>query len=140
MLLLNEVIVSNETVDETLTLPFDVRQKSRLKTRLDSGDEVSLLLPRGSVLRHGNILRSESGLLVKVIAAKENVSVVYSKENIALMKACYHLGNRHVPLQISEDFLCYQKDHVLDAMIQGLGLEVSHEQSTFEPESGAYAH
>jgi len=140
MLLLNELIDSNETVNETLTLSFDARQKSRLKTKLDGGDEVSLLLPRGSVLRHGNILRSESGLMVKVIAAKENVSVVYSKEGLALMKACYHLGNRHVPLQISEEFVCYQKDHVLDAMIQGLGLEVSHVQSAFEPESGAYAH
>ena len=91
-------------------------------------------------MRHGNILRAESGLLVKVIAAKENVSIVYSDDKVLLMRACYHLGNRHVPLQVSDDFLRYQKDHVLDEMVVGLGLEVSHEQSSFEPESGAYAH
>jgi len=140
MLLFYEIVETTVDVDKTLTLPFDVRQKSRIKTKLDNGEEVSLLLPRGSVLRHGNILRAESGLLVKIIAAQESVSAVYSDDNILLMKACYHLGNRHVPVQVSNDFLRYQKDHVLDEMLIGLGLKILHEQSSFEPESGAYAH
>lgn len=140
MQLLNEIVDSSDIVNETITLPYDVRQKSRVKAKLDSGEEVSLLLPRGSVLRDGNILRADSGLLVKVIAAQESVSVAYASDQISLMKACYHLGNRHVPLQIDEDSLRYQNDHVLDAMVQGLGLDVKHELSAFEPESGAYAH
>ena len=140
MILFSEIIETTELVDKTITLPFDVRQKSRMKAEMDNGEEVSLMLPRGSVLRHGNILRAESGLLVKVVAAQESVSAVYSDDQVLLMKACYHLGNRHVPVQVSNDFLRYQKDHVLDDMVIGLGLKVSHEQSSFEPESGAYAH
>ena len=140
MILINEILETTDSASETLTLPFDVRQKSRIKCKLDNGDDVFLQLPRGSVLRHGNILRAESGLIVKVIAAQESVSVVNSDNKILLMKACYHLGNRHVPLQVSSDFLRYQEDHVLDAMVLGLGLKVSHEQASFEPESGAYAH
>ena len=140
MILINEIIETTDSASETLTLPFDVRQRSRIKSKLDNGDDVFLQLPRGSVLRHCNILRAESGLIVKVIAAQESVSVVNSDNKILLMKACYHLGNRHVPLQVSSDFLRYQKDHVLDAMVLGLGLKVSHEQASFEPESGAYAH
>ena len=140
MHVINEVIESSEKIDETLTLPFEVRQKSRIKVKLDNGEPVTLILPRGGILRHGNLLRAESGLVVKIIAAQESVSAVYSDDKILLMKACYHLGNRHVPVQVSNEYLCYQKDHVLDDMLLGLGLKVLHEHSSFEPESGAYAH
>ena len=140
MQLFNEIISSSDECSDTLTLPFDLRQKSRMKVRLDDGQDASLILPRGSVLRDGNLLRAESGLVVRIIAAEEEVSTVCSEVKILLMLACYHLGNRHVPLQIAENFVRYQKDHVLDDMIKGLGLIAKHEHAMFEPESGAYAH
>ena len=122
----------------TLTLPFELRQKSRLRTSLDDGREVGLMLPRGEILRGGDCLRAENGLTIRVIAAEESVSSVSSSNSLLLQKACYHLGNRHVPLQITGDGLCYQQDHVLDQMVESLGLTVNHVMASFEPESGAY--
>ena len=122
----------------TLTLPFELRQKSRLRTSLDDGREVGLMLPRGEILRGGDCLRAENGLTIRVMSAEEAVSSVSSSDSILLQKACYHLGNRHVPLQITADGLCYQQDHVLDQMVESLGLTVNHVMASFEPESGAY--
>ena len=122
----------------TLSIPIDQRTKSRLKVTLDDGREAGLFLPRGRVLRGGDLLRSTEGLVIKVQAAAETVSTVYTTDTLALAKACYHLGNRHVPLQITPDWVRYQHDHVLDDMIQGLGLSVKVEQAPFEPEAGAY--
>lgn len=122
----------------TLTLPFELRQKSRLKAQLDDGNEVGLILSRGELLRGGDYLRAENNLLIKVLAADESVSTVKHKDPLMLSRACYHLGNRHVPLQISESWVRYVHDHVLDDMVKGLGLEVTCEQAPFEPEGGAY--
>jgi len=138
-MILNELLQECAEVNATITLPFDLRQKSRFKSKLDSGEPVSLLLSRGLVLRDGNVLKSESGFKVKVVAAPESVSTVYSDNVLMLLKASYHLGNRHVPLQITETFVRYQADHVLDQMINQLGLQVLSEKAAFEPESGAYA-
>lgn len=124
----------------TLTLPFELRQKSRLRATLDNGEEVGLMLERGQVLRHGTQLRAETGLIIEVQAAPESVSTVYSSDPLLLARACYHLGNRHVPLQIAEGLCRYQHDHVLDDMVRSLGLEVIHEIASFEPEAGAYGH
>ena len=123
---------------QTLTLAFDLRQKARLKTKSDSGIEVGLMLPRGDVLRGGDYLKTDDGVIAKVIAAAEEVSVAKSDDKLLLAKACYHLGNRHMPLQIEADYLAYQKDHVLDEMIKKIGLFITHEIRAFEPESGAY--
>ena len=122
----------------TLTLPFELRQKSRLRAVLDDGTEVGLMLPRGEVMRGGDCLRAENGLVIELIAANESVSTVSSSDVLLLQKACYHLGNRHVPLQITENGLRYLQDHVLDQMVESLGLTVLHEMAPFEPESGAY--
>ncbi len=122
----------------TLTLAYDLRKKARIKTKLDNGDEVGIMLPRGLVLRGGDGLQSNDGVIAKVIAAAEEVSVASSNNQLLLAKAAYHLGNRHMPLQIEEGCLSYQKDHVLDDMVANLGLTVSHELRAFEPESGAY--
>lgn len=122
----------------TLTLPFDLRQKSRLRAVLDDGQEVGIMLSRGEVLRGGDCLQAESGLVIRLQAANEAVSRVASTDSLLLQKACYHLGNRHVPLQITADGLCYLQDHVLDQMVESLGLDVKHETAPFEPESGAY--
>ena len=122
----------------TLTLIYELRQKARLKTKSDSGEEVGLMLSRGEILRDGDCLQSEEGAIAKIIAAPEEVSIVTSDNKLLLTKAAYHLGNRHMALQIEETFLMYQKDHVLDEMITSLGLSVTHEMRPFEPESGAY--
>ena len=122
----------------TLTLPFEQRQKSRLRTRLDSGAEVGLFLPRGTVLRHGDRLRAADGRVVEVRAAPETVSTSRTDDPLLLARAAYHLGNRHVALQLGPGWLRYLHDHVLDGMVRELGLEVICEQAPFEPEAGAY--
>ena len=137
-LALTEVLADDGPHDATLTLPFDARQKSRLLTRLDSGEPVGLFLPRGTVLRGGDRLRAADGRVVRVRAAREQVSTVGTPGSLQLLRAAYHLGNRHVPLQIGIGWLRYQRDHVLDALVESLGLEVGHEEVPFEPESGAY--
>ena len=122
----------------SLTLPFDQRQKSRLRVTLDNGDEASLILNRGVVLRHGDLLRSSCGEVVEVRASLESVSIVHEPNSHLLSRACYHLGNRHVPLQIKDSSLYYLHDHVLDDMVRSLGLVVEHQEAPFEPEPGAY--
>lgn len=122
----------------TLTLPFDRRQKSRLRARLDDGREVAIALKRGCVLEHGDLLELDDGEIVRVVAEPESVSVVRAEGELALCRAAYHLGNRHVPLQIAPGELCYLHDHVLDAMVVQLGLEVRSETRPFAPETGAY--
>lgn len=122
----------------TLTLTFDARQRSRQRVRLDDGSERALFLPRGTVLRDGDRLRDETGQLIRVQAASEAVSTARSQDPRLLARACYHLGNRHVLLQIGADWLRYRQDHVLDGMVAALGLPVICERAPFEPESGAY--
>lgn len=122
----------------SLTLSFDQRVKSRLKVSLDNGQDAGLFLSRGSVLKQGDLLQAETGEVVEVQAAKESVSSVYVDDPLVIARTCYHLGNRHVALQITAEFIRYQHDHVLDDMVRGLGLEVVTESATFEPEAGAY--
>jgi len=122
----------------TLSLPIDQRTRSRLKVALDDGREAGLFLPRGQVLRGGDLLVSTDGLVIRVEAADETVSDVLCDDALALGRACYHLGNRHVPLQIAATWVRYQHDHVLDDMLRGLGLTIAVTRAPFEPEAGAY--
>ena len=124
----------------TLTLPFESRQKARLHTQLDNGQEAGLFLTRGNVLRGGDQLKAESGEIVTIISANEEVSTITSNDSHLLMRACYHLGNRHVPLEVQPSYLRYQYDHVLNEMIEHLQLNVKKESAPFEPEAGAYSH
>ena len=128
------------TPDGQLTLPFELRRKSRLRTRLDDGREVALLLERGSVLRDGDRLRSDCGRCIEVAAGNEPVSVVRANDARTLARAAYHLGNRHVPVQVGRHELRYLADHVLDEMVAGLEAEVVRAELPFEPETGAYGH
>jgi urease accessory protein len=123
----------------TLTLPLANRVKSRLRAVLDDGRDVGLYLERGQVLQNGDLLASHDGVTVRIIAADETVSSVSSGDAWMLARACYHLGNRHVALQINPGRLQYLHDHVLDDMLRRLGLTVTVNQAPFEPESGAYA-
>lgn len=135
-----------ERIDETakaavpLTLVFEQRQKSRQRLCLDDGREAALILPRGTVLRHGDCLRTQEGVLVRVIAAAEPVSTAFSDDPASLARGAYHLGNRHVALQVGDGWLRYLHDHVLDQMLRHQGLDVVHEWAPFQPEAGAYQH
>jgi len=122
-----------------LILPFELRQRSRLLAVMDSGEEVGLMLPRGTVLRGGDRLQVSDGRLVEVVAAPEQVSIVRSSDARALARGAYHLGNRHVAVQLTVDSIRYLRDHVLDDMLRGLGLKVEADVLPFEPEAGAYS-
>ena len=129
---------ASDAVHATLTLPFDVRQKARFKAQLDNGETVGLMLERGQILRGGDKLYAENGWVIEIIPAQEQVSTVVSDDSLLLSRICYHLGNRHVPLQIDAGWCRYQHDHVLDDMVRGLGGVVRCEEAPFEPEPGAY--
>jgi urease accessory protein len=122
----------------TLTLPLEQRVRSRLRVTLDDGTVAGVFLQRGQVLRDGDLLASAEGQIVRVRAAAEPVSEVRCDDPLLLARACYHLGNRHVPLQIEGGLLRYQHDHVLDEMLRGLGLRPSSTEAPFQPEPGAY--
>jgi urease accessory protein len=119
-----------------LKLPFDSRQKSRLKAKLVSGEEVGLVLPRGEILRGGDLVTASDGRVIEVLAEPEKLLHIESTE---LAKIAYHLGNRHVPVQVGEGFLRIAADHVLEEMVKKLGAKVSAVEAPFEPEGGAYA-
>lgn len=122
-----------------LVLPFDLRIRSRLRTRLASGEEAVLRTERGAVLRDGECLRAEDGRVVRVTAAPENVMHVVCANAFELARAAYHLGNRHVAVEIGDGCLRIAADHVLRDMLLGLGAKVEELEAPFEPESGAYA-
>jgi urease accessory protein len=122
----------------TAHLTLDQRQRSRQRIRLDDGGEAGILLPRGEVLRDGDLLAGDDGLVVRIVAAAEPLSCAESPDPLLLARACYHLGNRHVALQIEPGRLSWLHDHVLDAMVRGLGLCVSSVEAPFAPEPGAY--
>src|SRR5690349_8647618 len=140
MLTIRERVTAPQRATAQLVLPFELRQKSRLRAQLTSGQEVGLFLERGLVLRGGDLLRAEDGTVIEVVAALETVSTVHESDATRLARAGYHLGNRHVPVQIGPGWLRYGHDHVLDDMVRGLGLTVVVEKAPFEPEAGAYGH
>ena len=122
----------------TLTLPLEKRIRSRLRVILDDGSEAGVFLQRGQVLQEGDLLASPEGLIVQVRAAAEPVSEVRCDDPLLLARACYHLGNRHMSVQIGQGLLRYRHDHVLDDMLRGLGLQPAFVEAPFEPEPGAY--
>lgn len=122
----------------SVTLTLDQRSKSRLRVTLDDGREAGVFLERGDSLKNGDWLVSEEQVAVLVRAAAESVSTIRSQDPHLLARACYHLGNRHVAVQIEPGRLRYLHDHVLDEMMHGLGLETILEKAPFEPEPGAY--
>jgi len=122
-----------------LELPFDSRQKSRLRTKLSSGEEVALMLPRGEILRGGDLVTASDGRVIEIVSSMEKILHIEAKTPQDLAKAAYHLGNRHVPVQVGETFLRIAEDHVLEEMLVKLGARVSHVEAPFEPEAGAYA-
>jgi urease accessory protein len=123
-------------------LDWDVRQKSRIEATDSLGRALNVFLPRGTVLRGGDVLVCEDGSLVRVKAAPQPVLVVTHCADhgtpFDLLRAAYHLGNRHVPLELQPDRLLLEPDHVLADMLRGQHLIVTETSSAFEPEGGAY--
>ncbi len=122
----------------SLTLPYEDRCRSRLAVTLDDGREAALFLPRGTILRHGAMLVATDGTFVQVAAALQPVLRVTSPDPLLLLRAAYHLGNRHTPVQVEADALQLEHDPVLRDMLLRLGVRVAEAQAAFDPESGAY--
>jgi urease accessory protein len=122
-----------------LPLTYAQRSRARLRAHLDDGRAVGVLLPRGGEpLRDGELLGDGEGVVVQVRSAPEPVSTAETADPVLLARAAYHLGNRHVALQIAPRRLRWLQDHVLDAMVRGLGLTVIAGEAPFDPEPGAY--
>ena len=139
MLVVTRKIGAAPRCDGELRLGFDERQKSRLRARLVSGEEIGIFLDRGEVLRGGDCLQGEDGRCVCVIAADEALMEVRAADAATLARAAYHLGNRHTPVQVGEGWLRFAADHVLGDMLKGMGIDVRDLSAAFEPEAGAYA-
>ena len=127
----------------TVELDWDVRQKSRFAATDSAGRELGIFLPRGTLVRGGDVLVAEDGSMVRVIAALQPVLVITHCKNhgtpFDLTRAAYHLGNRHVPIELQPDHLKIEPDHVLADMLRAMHLIVTEQNLAFEPEGGAYA-
>jgi urease accessory protein len=138
MLIVRQCVAPQSTFDAQLVLPFEQRQKSRLRTTVGSGEEIGLFLDRGTVLRGGQFLQADDGRIVRVIAADENLFEIRCPDADTRARAAYHLGNRHTPVQVGEGWLRIGADEVLAEMLRGLGATVTAIRAPFEPEAGAY--
>jgi len=137
-MLITQRCAARSAWDSEVELPYELRQKSRLRTALASGEELGLFLERGTVLRGGDFLLAEDGRIVRVVARPERVLDVVCADPAALARVAYHLGNRHVPVQVGRGWLRIAEDHILRQMVEGLGAEVIAREAPFEPEAGAY--
>lgn len=134
---------ANPDVVVSFTLPMtaDDRTRSRHRFETDTGEVVNLCLPRGTVLRDRDLLQSEdASCLILVTAKPESVLTVRASTGLLLMRAAYHLGNRHVALEVTDNYLRFSPDSVLQGMLEKMGLEVIAEIVPFQPETGAYGH
>jgi urease accessory protein len=127
----------------TLALDWDTRQKSRFDAVDSSGRRIGVFLPRGAFVRGGDVLVAEDGSLIVIEAHAQAVLVVTSARasrdaDLDLLRAAYHLGNRHVPLEVHADRLVLEVDHVLAELLARMGLDVVTATIPFEPEAGAY--
>lgn len=142
MITLTQRLPANPAAKVMLTLALTAEERTRSRCRLETSDvSVSLQLPRGTVLRDGDLLQPAEGeQCVRVVAKPEPVYTVSGKTPLDLLRAAYHLGNRHVPLEITPTYLKLAPDPVLRSMLEQLGVEVREEVSPFQPEAGAYGH
>ena len=127
----------------TVELDWDTRQKSRFDATDSSGRALGVFLPRGTAVRGGDVLVAEDGTLVRALAAPQPVLVIrHCTEHgspFDLIRAAYHLGNRHVGIELKPDHLKIEPDHVLAEMLRRMHLIVTESSEAFEPEAGAYA-
>jgi urease accessory protein len=122
----------------TLSLTAEERTRSRHRFETPDGQVVFLGLPRGTVLQDGDLLRSPTGEIIRVAAKPETVFTITAKNPLDLLRAAYHLGNRHVSLEVTSTYLRLSRDRVLKQMLEQMGLTVTEEIVPFQPEIGAY--
>ena len=122
----------------SVTLDFEARHRRRIRLTTDQGDDVLLDLPQAVAMADGDALQLEDGRLLKVQAAPELVVEVRHKDPDQLVHLAWHLGNRHLPTEIRNQFLRIRPDHVIEAMLHGLGADLVKLRAPFQPERGAY--
>ncbi|MEW5709142.1 MAG: urease accessory protein UreE [Pseudomonadota bacterium] len=140
MLVIERRYEGPEPPTERLVLPFELRCRSRLRTRLETGEEAGLFLEPGTVLRGGDRLLGNDGRVVEVVAAPEQLMEARSEDPAQLARLAYHLGNRHVAVEVGPQWLRFAADAVLEQMLVSLGARVTEVVAPFEPEGGAYRH
>ena len=127
----------------SVELDWDVRQKSRFDATDSAGRQLGVFLPRGTLVRGGDVLVAEDGSLIKVVASAQKVLLIQHCTDhgspFDLIRAAYHLGNRHVPIELKPDHLKIEPDHVLAEMLRAMHLIVTEVETAFEPEGGAYS-
>lgn len=143
MLTLTQRLNADVTLSASFSLWLTAEERTRTRHRFETpeGKVIYLRLPRGTVLKDGDLLQSEEGdVVVKIAAKPEPVLTVTAYKPIDLLRASYHLGNRHVPIEVGANYLRLSPDPVLQTMLEHLGVEVMAEVVPFQPESGAYSH
>ncbi|WP_404364539.1 urease accessory protein UreE [Marinobacter sp.] len=153
MLELNQRLgeVESGEIYDTLTLPYELRIRGRLRATTDTRHDVGLFLDRGPVLREGECLQARTGEIIRIRAASEPVVTATIQNGMPLARLCYHLGNRHVALQIGSGgaigsnsaklgWVRFPPDHVLEELAERLGATLDRHQAPFDPEPGAYAN
>ncbi|HEV7814915.1 MAG TPA: urease accessory protein UreE [Janthinobacterium sp.] len=155
MLTLHTKVAQAGAIAAQLVLPYELREKCRLRATLSTGEEVAVFTVRGTVLRDGDLLTGDEDLhpsateerhlstgaerrVIQVVAASEPTFLVRCADAHALLRCAFHLGNRHTQAQVGDGFLRIRYDPVLKEMLEGLGASVTREDAAFEPESGAY--
>ena len=136
MVIVREKLASNAAqAAGRLRLAFEHRSRSRQRAKLDTGEEIGMVMPRGEVLHGGDLVLASDGRVFEVVSAPERLLHI---EAPSLARIAYHLGNRHVPVQLGDGYLRIAEDHVLEAMLRRLGASLTHVEAPFEPEGGAY--
>lgn len=132
---------SDILINDTLPLTAEERTRSQYRFQTTSGEDLHLRLPRGTVLKDEDLLTTEQAdFVVKVVAKPEAVYTVLTNHSLLLLKAAYHLGNRHIALEVNPNYLRLLPDPVLKKMLESMGLQVREEITVFYPEIGAYVH
>lgn len=139
VLTLHTRVNSPASIHAQLLLPYELREKCRLRATLSNGEEAAVYTARGTVLRDGDLLAGEDkSIVVQVVAACEPVYTVTCADAHGLLRCAFHLGNRHTQAQLGDGFLRIRADPVLKDMLLGLGATVREDSAPFEPEGGAY--
>lgn len=123
---------------ETVALPHDLRHLRRKLLHLESGEMVMLDLKEAVLFASGDLLVREDGELIEIVAAPEKLFQIRARDRLHLIELAWHLGNRHLSAQIEEERILILRDHVIRAMLEGLGAEVSEVTEPFQPARGAY--
>jgi urease accessory protein len=135
---LTEKIEAAAEYDAVILLDYDSRKRGRFKTLTETDEEAGLFLDRGQILSEGDYLKATDGRVVLVKAATEKLTKASTNDPILFAKICYHLGNRHTPVEIQPGSVRFQPDHVLADLCRHWGLEVKDFEGSFNPEKGAY--